>query len=465
MFQPLQDKRVIVGQKVALECQVEGHPEPVVKWLKDGQNVTQCPDYEISGNGVKHRLLIPNVQAPDSGRFTIQAMNAAGVKQSSCTLIVAPAPTPIPGVKSIAESPAPPQTPVGPSAPLFLKELKHQPLKPGAQVVLEARVVGNPPPQVEWLKNGSPLKNYRAKTEYNPHTGICLSTIPQMFTDDIDERTCKANDTNGVGESCAHVSYSSIFYAATQFAARDVQHCFTVFEQWAAGCYYLATSITDGSTMSNRKSQKRGRIRCSLNRNKLNKCDYFEFYIAKVYRPSRTIFGTKVVVNLYTYDKGAGRASITSLSQRRQGARYSAIAPPRQQQQRYKPMAAPMWQWLLSESETESELVAALDTRGIGTAPIIRSPLRGLRLTEGTDAILQCNIVGSPKPRIEWRKDGITMSPTGPPRITMTYRGSLAVLKISMVLPEDTGEYTVLAENNLGRVILTDSFKHMVLNV
>lgn len=57
------------------------------------------------------------------------------------------------------------------------------------------------------------------------------------------------------------------------------------------------------------------------------------------------------------------------------------------------------------------------------------------------------------------------MSPTGPPRITMTYRGSLAVLKISMVLPEDTGEYTVLAENNLGRVILTDSFKHMVLNV
>uniref|UniRef100_A0A914RXC9 Ig-like domain-containing protein n=1 Tax=Parascaris equorum TaxID=6256 RepID=A0A914RXC9_PAREQ len=205
MFQPLQDKRVIVGQKVALECQVEGHPEPVVKWLKDGQNVTQCPDYEISEDGVKHRLLIPNVQAPDSGRFTIQAMNAAGVKQSSCTLIVAPAPTPIPGVKSIAESPAPPQTPVGPSAPLFLKELKHQPLKPGAQVVLEARVVGNPPPQVEWLKNGSPLKNYRAKTEYDPHSGICLLTIPQMFTDDIGEYTCKATNTNGVAESSAHL--------------------------------------------------------------------------------------------------------------------------------------------------------------------------------------------------------------------------------------------------------------------
>lgn len=40
----------------------------------------------------------------------------------------------------------------------------------------------------------------------------------------------------------------------------------------------------------------------------------------------------------------------------------------------------------------------------------------------------------------------------------MTYRGSLAVLKISMVLPEDTGEYTVLAENNFGRVLFADEF-------
>ncbi|VDK23545.1 unnamed protein product [Anisakis simplex] len=106
----------------------------------------------------------------------------------------------------------------------------------------------------------------------------------------------------------------------------------------------------------------------------------------------------------------------------------------------------------MSESETESELVAALDNRHLGSAPIIRTPLRGLRLTEGTDAVLQCNIVGSPKPRIEWRKNGIAMSPTGPPRIAMTYKGSLAVLKISMVLPEDSGEYTVLAENTFGRV-------------
>jgi len=58
-------------------------------------------------------------------------------------------------------SPAPPQTPVGPSAPLFIKELKHQPLRLGSASVFEARVVGVPLLQIEWLKNGEPLNNYR----------------------------------------------------------------------------------------------------------------------------------------------------------------------------------------------------------------------------------------------------------------------------------------------------------------
>jgi hypothetical protein len=47
--------------------------------------------------GKKHALVIKCAQGADAGRFTIQAMNAAGIKQSTCMLIVGPAPTPIPG--------------------------------------------------------------------------------------------------------------------------------------------------------------------------------------------------------------------------------------------------------------------------------------------------------------------------------------------------------------------------------
>ena len=157
-----------------LECQLDGHPDPAVKWLKDGHNVSNCPDYHVSTDydrdnilvqieqdGHRHRLIISQVQGADSGRFTAQAANAAGLKQSTCILIVAPAPTPVPGAKATTVySPAPPQTPVGPSAPIFLKELRHIPLKPGNPMVMEARVAGVPPPQVEWLHNGKSL-SYR----------------------------------------------------------------------------------------------------------------------------------------------------------------------------------------------------------------------------------------------------------------------------------------------------------------
>ncbi|KAK6754809.1 hypothetical protein RB195_013660 [Necator americanus] len=161
-IRPLADKRAVVGERVVLQCQLDGHPIPAVKWLKDGHNVSNCPDYEFEEDGLHHRLIISQVQGADSGRFTAQAANAVGLRQSTCILIVAPAPTPIPGGKpTMVYSPAPPQTPVGPSAPIFLKELRHQPLKPGAIMVMEARVAGVPHPQVEWLKNGKPLQNYR----------------------------------------------------------------------------------------------------------------------------------------------------------------------------------------------------------------------------------------------------------------------------------------------------------------
>ncbi|VDO27825.1 unnamed protein product [Haemonchus placei] len=77
--------------------------------------------------------------------------------------------------------------------------------------------------------------------------------------------------------------------------------------------------------------------------------------------------------------------------------------------------------WGISESETEPEL-AMLDKGAPGTRPIIRVPPRGLRLTEGTDAILQSNIVGNPKPKIYWLFNGNPIRISGP-RIQMTFRG------------------------------------------
>ncbi|PAV62863.1 hypothetical protein WR25_15926 [Diploscapter pachys] len=377
---PLNDKRAVVGERIVLECIVEGYPEPAVKFLKDGNNVTTCPDYQIAHDGGKYTLTIPRVVVADSGRFTAQAANAAGIKQSTCVLIVAAAPTPVPGAKSVA-SPAPPMTPVGPSAPIFMKELRHQPLKPGSQLVFEARVAGIPPPTIEWFKNGKTLQNYRAQVEHDQQSGIVSLILPQMFNDDLGEYMCRASNIHGEATSSAHLlpreQYDRWFADEQIRLTRDRKQGMLAQFQGSAGGAMLTAPGQSPSSVAHKQMAKQGQFVAS--------------------DPE------------------------------------SVDVP-----------------WGVSESETEPEL-AALDAKGQGTKPILRQALRGLRLTEGTDAILQANVVGNPKPRIYWLYNGSPLQISGP-RISATYKGALAILKISMITPEETGEYAVVAENRFGKV-------------
>ncbi|KAL3105626.1 hypothetical protein niasHT_021729 [Heterodera trifolii] len=398
-IRPLRDKRALIGQNIVLECQIEAHPDPVVKWLKDGHNVSQCPDYKMDEEGKTYRLLIRKAQAADCGRFTVQAMNAAGNKQSTCMLIVAPAPTPVPGgMTSITSSPAPPQTPVGPSVPLFLKELKHQPMKPSEAAVLEARVVGVPVPQIEWLKDGKPINNYRIKTEYDPRSGICLLTVPQLFTEDLGEYTCRATNATGKAESRAHIMPQE------------------QYDRWFA----------DEQRMVTRERKQR---------------------------------------------QVAAQRAKTQPQQQQQQSQYQPQQQQHQHQQYrrtpqqmvgFSPRATPSFiQRQLDQVQPAQHLLGFMspasdvsdpfvgDQPPAAMAPLFRNKLRGLRLTEGTDAVLQCSVVGVPKPSIGWFKNGRPLVASH--RWQTHYSGTMALLKVSMMTPEDSGEYTIIAENLHGQ--------------
>lgn len=109
--------------------------------------------------------------------------------------------------------------------------------------------------------------------------------------------------------------------------------------------------------------------------------------------------------------------------------------------------------WGVSESETEPEL-AFLQAQhpGPGQAPFFRTQLRGLRLTEGTDAVLQCSIGGNPKPQIGWFKDGRPLEAFGLPQLQFSYKGSSVMLRINEVQRRDAGQYLLLLSNHLGKV-------------
>lgn len=62
---------------------------------------------------------------------------------------------------------------------------------------------------------------------------------------------------------------------------------------------------------------------------------------------------------------------------------------------------------------------------------------------------LECNVEAKPEPNIFWEKDGQRLPHTND--FITEYDGQTAKLSINRVYPEDEGEYTCIASNNIGR--------------
>ncbi|CAH1789041.1 unnamed protein product, partial [Owenia fusiformis] len=87
-IEPLRSIVAKEGTRVSLEGCVDGKPEPTIKWFKDGNDVTDRADYEISFQGGRVALTIPELFDDDGGKYTCQARNVAGTSSSSAELII-----------------------------------------------------------------------------------------------------------------------------------------------------------------------------------------------------------------------------------------------------------------------------------------------------------------------------------------------------------------------------------------
>ncbi|KAM4722858.1 hemicentin-1 [Rhinophrynus dorsalis] len=127
-----QNKKVVVGKSLVLECEAIGHPLPLITWLKDGVPIETNNNIRILYNGKK--LEIRNTVESDHGQFICVATNIAGETEIKYNVSVLVPPS-IEGVSDpgdhtvIANSP----------------------------VELECYTKGTPLPTIIWLKNGIPI--------------------------------------------------------------------------------------------------------------------------------------------------------------------------------------------------------------------------------------------------------------------------------------------------------------------
>ncbi|KHJ98438.1 immunoglobulin I-set domain protein [Oesophagostomum dentatum] len=159
---------VIDGDRARLECKVEGHPAPTVRWLRGGRPIEDMSNFILSPRG--ETLMILKARRADAGSYSCVAKNAAGETEAGFTVSVFTAP-------HIEES---------------VDQNPH--IVQGKTLTFYCPVLGNPDPKVEWRRDNLPL-------EEDPRFSILEGKhlqIEHAQKEDEGRYTCHAYNEAGV---------------------------------------------------------------------------------------------------------------------------------------------------------------------------------------------------------------------------------------------------------------------------
>ncbi|XP_027901370.1 roundabout homolog 2 isoform X8 [Xiphophorus couchianus] len=126
---------VLEEETVEFRCQVQGDPQPNVRWRKDDIDVPRGR-YDIRYDKDDYMLRVKKASISDEGTFTCVAENRVGKLEASATLTVRARPV------------APPQ---------FVIRPRDQIVSQGRTATFPCEAKGNPQPAVFWQKEGNQI--------------------------------------------------------------------------------------------------------------------------------------------------------------------------------------------------------------------------------------------------------------------------------------------------------------------
>ncbi|XP_008936946.1 PREDICTED: hemicentin-1-like, partial [Merops nubicus] len=168
---PLQER--VANQRMAFPCPAKGVPKPVIKWLRNGRELTGSePGISILDEGTL--LLIASVTPLDNGEYVCVATNEAGSTERKYNLKVN-VPPEIRDQEKVTNT----------------SGVVHHP------VSLFCEVSGNPFPVISWYKED--IQVVESSTHQILHNGKILKLL-KAATDDAGQYSCKAINIAGSSE-------------------------------------------------------------------------------------------------------------------------------------------------------------------------------------------------------------------------------------------------------------------------
>uniref|UniRef100_A0A9J2P3W7 Immunoglobulin I-set domain protein n=1 Tax=Ascaris lumbricoides TaxID=6252 RepID=A0A9J2P3W7_ASCLU len=402
----LVDKWIDRGDTLELTCTVIGDPKPEIKWYRNGMLMRSIGRIKIENyDDGRCTLSITDCTMSDEGIYRCEAENSFGRAKTQSTTHVQMALGKT-EKKKVAEG----------EAPRFVIPLQDMRVYVGTSIDLECKVVGNPPPQVKWSKDGAPIwDDPRYIWEANANTGVYKLKIENATLDDEGTYRCVATNDAGSATTKAFVEIDDGIFAGRAPSVLPPRFTISLGDARAVEGHPLKMECkVEGVPLPDLVWYKDGerivpsdRIRMELDgdgsaRLIISPCNVDDEGIYRVIATSSS--GS-------AHDKGT--ASVKKLP-----TDIDKTGVPREAFDAYR-------------------------------APRLIVPLESVKVPETGRLILSCQFSGDPRPTIRWFKDGERVYAFGNCELVEKDNG-VCELIIDNVGRFDGGGYRCVAENEYG---------------
>ncbi|OCT61204.1 hypothetical protein XELAEV_18047227mg [Xenopus laevis] len=225
------------GQTARFDLKAVGRPMPETFWFRNGQQIINDYTHKIviKEDGTQSLIIVPAMPT-DSGEWTVIAQNRAGKTSVSMTLTVE--------AKEHIQRPQ------------FVEKLRNVSVKEGTKLEMSVKAVGNPNPDIVWLKNSDIIAPHKFPNIIIDGTkGQAALTIDSAVTHDAAWYTATAINKAGRDTTRCKVNVEVEFteqeperkliipkgtYKAKEIAAPELEplHLRYGQEQWEEGDLY-----------------------------------------------------------------------------------------------------------------------------------------------------------------------------------------------------------------------------------
>ncbi|XP_037075448.1 titin-like [Pollicipes pollicipes] len=306
----------------------------------------------------------------------------------------------------------------GASPPVFEQIFQNARFAQGGNALFEGKVRGNPKPNISWTRQGRPIQaSFKYQLKHNQLTGDVSLLINRIGPGDEGEYTCMATNQYGEAVCTVYIQPEAAFLQQQQQQGQVQQQQGQV------------------------QLQQQGQLQRQLPGGQ--------------HRMMGQQHSMQMRQETTSMTDASGHTTTTTKTDRQyKTTPFGAVEEFRVDTFEYRLIRESEFREALTRRDRgETDVVTQTEVRRPGpvSPPQLQAKPRASKVTEGGDATFVARLVGNPAPKITWFKNGARVRPS--PRAAISQQDSVVTLALKDVKPQDTGHYTMLAENTAGCVV------------